>query len=530
MKKMLVFAAILFMLISVFSVNALVLKSNAKWGFAQVTGRIIMQQNAGFPPCPTAVDIVTKESLILRFDIKVMPDRVDIASPEGNYRLHFKEADSPFSPNIALNEYFVLSSAAGTPFSHVFRFAAIDKANRRLMLTDLATGQREITYSGQNITNMVAGGVTYTVYVYPDAGSLAIDQNGDGNIAGAQTQIVTLDGTAYSEESFVGNPNCNPVAGPFCSDSDNSISYNIGIYSGTALTSSARPDVFTKGSVTYTAPSGASAVFSDSCSSGSYLVENFCQQGKYRGRQGVLCPAGCQDGACIAIAAQAAGCAGIQMVWEQGRRENYTYAADLCTGYRCLRGNEISPACHNAVSCPAACTDGTCVYIPDAKQQCPPCQDSDNGLNYNVRGSVTGALASFPTAPREDACIDGQVREMFCNAQGLGESRLYDCPQGCENGACIGGVTENVTCRFIFTGLQQTCVSSKGSCTGIGACTVPISGSMGEAVSWTGCGKAWSTTIDGKNKDAYFVCGKVRLPSLQPSISIPGSIPIIRTW
>lgn len=62
-------------------------------------------------------------------------------------------------------------------------------------------------------------------------------------------------------------------------------------------------------------------------------------------------------------------CFGIEMVWQgMGRREPYDYSADLCAGYRCLNGTEISPSCLNYSEC-ADC-DGACISIPEMREKC----------------------------------------------------------------------------------------------------------------------------------------------------------------
>lgn len=65
------------------------------------------------------------------------------------------------------------------------------------------------------------------------------------------------------------------------------------------------------------------------------------------------------------------------------------------------------------------------------------CTDSDGGRNYYVKGRITGPLASDPSSPREDICVDGSVRELFCNDEGRGEPVIYECPNGCYDGACV---------------------------------------------------------------------------------------------
>ena len=46
----------------------------------------------------------------------------------------------------------------------------------------------------------------------------------------------------------------------------------------------------------------------------------------------------------------------------------------------------------------------------------------------------------------EDICFgDNQIREMFCNNENELEPSLYDCPNGCQDGACVGEEIDVVT-------------------------------------------------------------------------------------
>lgn len=62
------------------------------------------------------------------------------------------------------------------------------------------------------------------------------------------------------------------------------------------------------------------------------------------------------------------------------------------------------------------------------------CNDSDDGHNYYLAGNITGQMVS---GPNYDFCADNAtLREVFCQ-DSLGYPETYDCPSGCENGACI---------------------------------------------------------------------------------------------
>ena len=72
------------------------------------------------------------------------------------------------------------------------------------------------------------------------------------------------------------------------------------------------------------------------------------------------------------------------------------------------------------------------------------CTDSDNGKNYYVKGTITGQLVS-PVLIYEDTCVgDGELREMFCNAEGKGEPYLHQCNFDCKEGACTVLIEEDI--------------------------------------------------------------------------------------
>lgn len=66
-----------------------------------------------------------------------------------------------------------------------------------------------------------------------------------------------------------------------------------------------------------------------------------------------------------------AGC-DVQMTWYKHKKllrsDDYECSLDACTGYRCLMGDEISPACYSASECAKSCRKGTCVDIPSLQQ------------------------------------------------------------------------------------------------------------------------------------------------------------------
>jgi cysteine-rich repeat protein len=82
--------------------------------------------------------------------------------------------------------------------------------------------------------------------------------------------------------------------------------------------------------------------------------------------------------------------------------------------------------------CPNGCVDGACV---PPKEKTGVCTDSDNGQNYNVKGALTFNNQEIGS----DFCNDdGQLNELYCLSNNTEyTSAVYDCPNGCNEGACI---------------------------------------------------------------------------------------------
>ncbi|MEK6878346.1 MAG: hypothetical protein AABY22_01995 [Nanoarchaeota archaeon] len=60
------------------------------------------------------------------------------------------------------------------------------------------------------------------------------------------------------------------------------------------------------------------------------------------------------------------------------------------------------------------------------------CTDSDNGKNLFVKGTAKSASKTMQT----DFCVvSSKIREYYCAGNGVG-SILYNCLDGCSNGAC----------------------------------------------------------------------------------------------
>ncbi len=145
----------------------------------------------------------------------------------------------------------------------------------------------------------------------------------------------------------------------------------------------------------------------------------------------------------------------------------------------------------------------------------PACSDTANGLNSSARGTVTNKYLVSDT----DACLpltepagkQVAVAEYYCNKAGATGKEIYECPNGCKDGACViytkEIVSEQVKCVFSGSSVTEKCYSEKGSCSGKGTCVVDVKGVKGQEVTWkSSCGGYAYTKMDGENEYAEFGC------------------------
>ncbi|MDD5193538.1 MAG: LamG domain-containing protein [Candidatus Nanoarchaeia archaeon] len=94
--------------------------------------------------------------------------------------------------------------------------------------------------------------------------------------------------------------------------------------------------------------------------------------------------------------------------------------------------------------CEGSCGTCTTGYTCDVNAQCvaPVCTDSDNGLNYYLKGTTSG----YDEPTREYVTINDycefnySLKEYSC--EGIyGKENEYICPNGCSDGACISEPT-----------------------------------------------------------------------------------------
>ncbi len=70
------------------------------------------------------------------------------------------------------------------------------------------------------------------------------------------------------------------------------------------------------------------------------------------------------------------------------------------------------------------------------------CSDSDGGLKFSVKGriKITRPKITRPDVGiAYDKCVNSDLlKERYCGDTPIKSSKKYTCPNGCENGACVG--------------------------------------------------------------------------------------------
>ena len=66
------------------------------------------------------------------------------------------------------------------------------------------------------------------------------------------------------------------------------------------------------------------------------------------------------------------------------------------------------------------------------------CTDSDGGVNFYTKGTVTSNEPSpYPQTATDYCSTSTTLQEMSCGSDGMLALTGYDCPNGCLNGACV---------------------------------------------------------------------------------------------
>jgi len=172
----------------------------------------------------------------------------------------------------------------------------------------------------------------------------------------------------------------------------------------------------------------------DFCSSEDILIEYSCGNPIKSAKYNCSAKFGedyfCRDGACV-VEDKLAECESLGGV---------RVHPDVCGG------NELLPAEPGIACCEYnTCGDGICQEGEDrCIQDCPKeiCTDSDGGLNYYEKGIVNGLELPNITDTWQDYCgvaaeEGGNLVEYICDKNNYGKKDIYNCPNGCKDGACV---------------------------------------------------------------------------------------------
>ncbi len=212
-------------------------------------------------------------------------------------------------------------------------------------------------------------------------------------------------------------------------------------------------NIYHKGNITFY-ESGFYDESEDRCTiypNEDYLVlqEGYCNEG--RGSiLTIICSQGCDDGACIGEEQSVSQCIdsdGGKDYSEKGQisgpkftgMEEDLFSSKIYEDSCVIKGdmNLLEYYCDGGLivsegyECPQGCNDGACI-----------CTDSDGGKNYYMKGFATGKTHAI-----NDGCIvggdySGWLREAICDGN-VATWTDYKCPNGCEEGVCIGNCTSN---------------------------------------------------------------------------------------
>lgn len=104
-----------------------------------------------------------------------------------------------------------------------------------------------------------------------------------------------------------------------------------------------------------------------------------------------------------------------------------------------------------------------------------PCNESDSGRDYYVRGAVSGFSSDNESLTEEDYCLNSdQLIESFCDEVGFVDSEVVSCKnlgRICLEGVCSGSTTTTTT-TTTSTSTTTTTTTILGEC---------VTGGCGEA-------------------------------------------------
>lgn len=191
-------------------------------GLTDVETTPLMVENSG----DEAYYLVFTNTEGLEYNIPFVDNSATMKLGDEDYELWFTETNVTNYPayKIAENDYFIVNDRNDDQgITHVLQYEGIDTGNKKILLSDLAGGTKEVSYTatsanlttGGNTTantsclgtaygDLVVGGATYRVYVCGSeddslAYKLSVDHNGDGSVTNlASVNITTWGGAVLS--------------------------------------------------------------------------------------------------------------------------------------------------------------------------------------------------------------------------------------------------------------------------------------------------------------------------------------------
>jgi len=196
----------------------------------------------------------------------------------------------------------------------------------------------------------------------------------------------------------------------------------------------------------------------DHCFNNTHLNEGGCGEDGWTGWYFYNCLNGCEDGACVEASTCTDSDGGINY-YRKGTVEkivdgSWMEAIDSCISdpdplweepynlveYTCKETNENI----NSIfyTCPNGCEDGACIEVVSNFSNC---LDSDGGKNYYVKGQTSvGDILGVDACCENNRCDNygehPQLGEWYCE-NGEMEYLIYECPDGCKDGACLREAT-----------------------------------------------------------------------------------------
>lgn len=287
-----------------------------------------------------------------------------------------------------------------------------------------------------------------------------------------------------------------------CTDYDNGENYFFKSYASGGVSSRTGPSCSGESG----RAGGGKGALSDTCLDSNIIREAVCSIDKRSNYTDYSCSSGCANGACIndtrscdygcflnskcvpvgyRKAPQYCDIDGIMKSQREKVGEeyavcdnNYECESNVCSAGKCVEVNELinQASGFRVFVIKSLCRLGTlvgedynqCLVDNLGSENLPAfCMDSDGGINYYLRGNLTGFIGGSIVNLTDDCSTDDNVTlyEVYCNGSEVSDAPRYTCPNGCSNGACLpqNDTNQSVSCTDSDGGLNYYL---KGTATG----------------------------------------------------------------